>query len=92
MKPKFAQWLKLLLLLPILLNFAPFTHAGKPSPLPNIVIIFTDDQGYADVGVFGAKGFQTPNLKRLRKNHGVYIGVDQPKILMSPGQETCSHG
>lgn len=33
--------------------------------LPNIVIIFTDDQGYADVGVFGAKGFKTPNLDRL---------------------------
>src|SRR5262245_63289159 len=33
--------------------------------LPNIVIIFTDDQGYSDVGVFGAKGFHTPNLDRL---------------------------
>ncbi len=32
---------------------------------PNIVIIFTDDQGYADVGVFGAKGFETPNLDRM---------------------------
>ena len=32
---------------------------------PNIVIIFTDDQGYADVGVFGAKGFTTPNLDRM---------------------------
>jgi len=35
--------------------------------LPNIVIIFTDDQGYADVGVFGAKGFKTPNLDRLAR-------------------------
>src|SRR4029077_2877930 len=35
------------------------------SALPNIVIILTDDQGYADVGVFGAKGFKTPNLDRL---------------------------
>src|SRR5712671_1202355 len=33
--------------------------------LPNIVIILTDDQGYADVGVFGAKGFKTPNLDHL---------------------------
>lgn len=29
---------------------------------PNFVIIFTDDQGYSDVGCFGAKGFETPNL------------------------------
>ncbi|MBM3859699.1 MAG: sulfatase [Verrucomicrobia bacterium] len=34
---------------------------------PNIVIIFTDDQGYADVGCFGAKGYTTPHLDRLAK-------------------------
>jgi len=33
--------------------------------LPNFVIIFTDDQGYADVGCYGAEGFQTPNLDRM---------------------------
>ena len=33
--------------------------------LPNIVIIFTDDQGYGDVGVYGAEGFATPNLDRM---------------------------
>lgn len=32
---------------------------------PNVVLIFTDDQGYQDVGVFGAKGFETPHLDRL---------------------------
>jgi len=32
---------------------------------PNVVIILTDDQGYADVGCFGAEGFQTPNLDRM---------------------------
>lgn len=32
---------------------------------PNIVIIFTDDQGYSDVGVYGAKGFTTPNLDQM---------------------------
>jgi arylsulfatase len=34
---------------------------------PNFVVIFTDDQGYADVGCFGAKGFTTPNLDRMAR-------------------------
>jgi arylsulfatase len=38
----------------------------RVAPL-NIVIIFTDDQGYADVGVFGAKGFKTPNLDSMAR-------------------------
>jgi len=33
--------------------------------LPNIVIIFTDDQGYGDLGSFGATGFETPHLDRM---------------------------
>ncbi len=32
---------------------------------PNIVLIFTDDQGYQDVGVFGAQGFTTPHLDQM---------------------------
>lgn len=32
---------------------------------PNVVIIFTDDQGYGDLGVFGAEGFETPNIDRM---------------------------
>lgn len=35
--------------------------------LPNVVIIFMDDLGYADIGAFGAKGFKTPHLDRLAK-------------------------
>jgi arylsulfatase A-like enzyme len=34
---------------------------------PNIVIIFTDDQGYADLGCFGSKENQTPVLDQLAK-------------------------
>ncbi len=32
---------------------------------PNFVIIFCDDQGYGDVGCYGAEGFQTPNLDKM---------------------------
>ncbi|MFB0525450.1 MAG: sulfatase [Phycisphaerae bacterium] len=42
-----------------------FGNKSGKSRLPNFVIILTDDQGYADVGCFGAKGFETPNLDRM---------------------------
>jgi arylsulfatase A-like enzyme len=38
---------------------------GAAGEKPNFIIIFTDDQGYQDVGVFGAQNFQTPNLDRM---------------------------
>ena len=47
-----------------LLAAAPLHAASRP---PNVVIIFADDQGYADVGCFGATGFATPNLDRLAR-------------------------
>jgi len=37
----------------------------KSTDKPNVVIIFCDDVGYADIGVFGAKGYETPNLDRM---------------------------
>ncbi len=36
--------------------------AAKP---PNIVFILIDDLGWADVGCFGSKYYQTPNIDRL---------------------------
>jgi arylsulfatase A len=32
---------------------------------PNFVIVFTDDQGYQDLGVFGSPDIDTPNLDRM---------------------------
>ncbi|HAW98500.1 MAG TPA: arylsulfatase [Opitutae bacterium] len=32
---------------------------------PNVVIMFMDDMGYADIGPFGAKGYPTPNLDQM---------------------------
>ncbi|MEX2581035.1 MAG: sulfatase [Verrucomicrobiales bacterium] len=54
-----ACWFALNLLSP-----APIA-AEDAEKLPNVVIIFTDDQGYADVGAYGAEGYETPHLDRM---------------------------
>jgi len=45
--------------------FASMVLASEP---PNILIIFTDDQGYADLGCFGSPDNQTPVLDQLAKD------------------------
>ena len=38
---------------------------GPFGPLPDIVFILADDLGYRDLGCFGARGIETPNIDRL---------------------------
>ncbi|MFM7751333.1 MAG: sulfatase, partial [Opitutaceae bacterium] len=52
-------------------QLAPFfillvsTVAAAPAVRPNILLIVSDDQGYADAGFQGAKDLATPHLDRL---------------------------
>src|SRR5438093_13689287 len=49
-----------------LLWLAPFASVQAAEPAkPNLVIIFIDDLGYADIGPFGATKQKTPNLDRM---------------------------
>jgi len=52
--------------LSLILLFAPLASLTAEEPAkPNIVIIFVDDLGYADIGPFGATKQKTPNLDRM---------------------------
>ena len=51
-----------------LLGGLPPLHAR----LPNLIVVVTDDQGYADVGFNGCKDIPTPNLDSIARN-GVHF-------------------
>ena len=57
-----------ILLTAVLLAPLAALHAAEAKPAkPNIVIIFIDDLGYADIGPFGATKQRTPNLDRMAR-------------------------
>jgi arylsulfatase len=58
---------KIILLVVFFAFIISFKKVNKKyrNSLPNIVLIMTDDQGYGDIGSYGATGFTTPNLDKL---------------------------
>ena len=50
-----------------LLALSPVLAGPAPPRGPNVVLILTDDMGYADLGCYGCKDIRTPNIDRLAK-------------------------
>jgi len=44
------------------------SYATQKKRKPNLIVILTDDQGYADVGFNGCKDIPTPNIDKIAKN------------------------
>src|SRR6187401_1903540 len=42
-------------------------NARESPRKPNVVLIFTDDQGYGDLGCYGATDVKTPSIDRLAR-------------------------
>jgi arylsulfatase A len=54
-----------LLAISVFISLLPLAASAKERP--NIVVILADDLGYADIGSFGARDFETPHLDRMAK-------------------------
>ena len=50
-----------------LLGFLLGTSSSFGAEKPNLVIIFTDDQGYGDLSCYGGKHVYTPNIDQMAK-------------------------
>ncbi len=58
-----APILRAAVLLALLVPQGPSRAPGAEAP--NVVLIYCDDLGYADLGCFGSKICRTPNLDRM---------------------------
>ena len=59
--------LQRLLIVSTMVTFATAAPSVANDVCPNFVIIFTDDQGYEDVGCFGSPDIRTPRLDAMAK-------------------------
>ena len=64
--------------------------AGKlsnhPKSPPNFVIVFTDDQGYGDLGVFGVSDIKTPNIDRMAREGVQYTNFYVGGAVCTPSR------
>ena len=59
---------------------------------PNIIIIFTDDQGYGDLGCYGAQGFETPNIDSMAKDGMLFTDFYVSQAVCSASRASLMTG
>ncbi|KJD35992.1 arylsulfatase [Tamlana sedimentorum] len=59
------KFMLLIFMSSVLLNNCSQSKQKQNNKKPNVVLILIDDEGYGDIGCYGATGFQTPNLDHI---------------------------
>jgi arylsulfatase A len=65
-----------------------FAHTAAP----NVVIIFTDDQGYGDLGCYGAEGYETPNIDGMAAEGARFTDFYVPAPVCTPSRGALMTG
>ncbi|MEQ8878493.1 MAG: sulfatase-like hydrolase/transferase, partial [Cyclobacteriaceae bacterium] len=68
------------------------TSADQPKA-PNIIIIYTDDQGYGDVSYLNPEAkFQTPNIDRIAREGVVFTDGHSSDAVCTPSRYSLLTG
>jgi arylsulfatase A len=68
------------------------TPANETKLPPNIVIIFIDDLGYADIGPFGATAYKTPHLDRMAQEGRIFTDFHSATAVCSASRAALMTG
>jgi arylsulfatase A len=59
---------------------------------PNVVLVFTDDQGFGDVGCFGSPYIETPNLDRMATEGAKFTSFYTAAPICTPSRAALMTG
>ena len=65
---------------------------GRAPEKPNIVLIYSDDVGYGDLGCYGARRVATPNLDRLAAGGVLFTNAHASSATCTPSRYTLLTG
>src|SRR3982750_1796691 len=74
----------------LLLALAPALFGAEPKP--NIVLVFIDDMGCTDLGCYGSKFYQTPNVDRLAREGMRFTQAYSACTVCSPSRAALLTG
>ncbi|MDP6444857.1 MAG: sulfatase [Pirellulaceae bacterium] len=83
---------------PIALLLASFSllvgigTADSAERAPNFVVIFCDDMGYADIGPFGAEGYETPHLDQFAREGMKFTDFYAGRAFCTPSRAALMTG
>lgn len=81
-----------LLVLLIAINTSCLAQKKENQKQPNVVIIYGDDVGYGDVGIYGSKMIPTPNIDKLAKEGLVFTDGHCSASTCSPSRYSLLTG
>ncbi len=79
-------------LISILILSLAYLHLQAADKKPNFIVIFTDDQGYQDLGCFGSPKIKTPEIDQMAKEGARYTNFYSANAICSASRAALLTG